>query len=171
MFSYIYEVFKKLIVMENNIVENNNDTLSLLLSGKGFESLNELRKWTKFLSILGFIFLGLLVVLGFSMGSLMGYLESMTPQASTGMHDMPWAMFGFIYVFMALVYFFPLFYLFKFSSYAKIAIASKKTEDFNIAITYLKSHFKFIGIMTIVVLSFYVLAMVIGVVAAIAMSV
>lgn len=52
----------------------------------------------------------------------------------------------------------PIFYLYKFSKYSKTAIYSEDSEQLSLAFKYLKKHYKFIGILSIILLSFYVLA-------------
>jgi hypothetical protein len=58
---------------------------------------------------------------------------------------------------MGLLYFFPVLYLFNFSKKMKNALSNNKTVDFTLAFKNLKSHYKFIGIFTIVIISMYVL--------------
>ena len=64
---------------------------------------------------------------------------------------------GLIYVLIGLLYFFPVFYLFKFSSKVRTALATKNTQELDAAFENLKSHYKFIGILMIITLSIYVL--------------
>ncbi len=72
-----------------------------------------------------------------------------------------------VYLVMIVVYFFPIYYLFQFSSKMKKAIDQKDTITFAEATGFLKNHFQFIGICAIVVLSLYVLGIVVGIGAAI----
>ena len=57
--------------------------------------------------------------------------------------------------FVLLLYFFPAYYLFKFSRYSKNAIRYKSNSDLNLALKYLKYYYRFLGILLIVVISFY----------------
>ncbi|WP_162183657.1 DUF5362 family protein [Wocania ichthyoenteri] len=68
--------------------------------------------------------------------------------------------FGLIYVVMALIYFFPIYYLFNFSRKMKSALSTANKDDFKSAFTNLKSHYKYMGIFTIVIISIYVLIIV-----------
>jgi hypothetical protein len=64
---------------------------------------------------------------------------------------------GLIYVFIGLLYFFPVYYLFKFSSQVRTALINKNSQQLDSAFENLKSHYKFIGILMIITLSIYVL--------------
>lgn len=143
-----------------------NFELELNETAKGF--LKEVAKWAYFLSILGFIGVGLMVVLAVFAGTIFGTLGSMMP-GGMGMFG---SAFGIIisifYLLMAALYFFPVYYLFKFSSNAKLAFQNKDSETLSTSLMYLKSHYKFIGILMISILSLYGLIIVFGIIAAIA---
>jgi len=64
---------------------------------------------------------------------------------------------GLMYVLIGLLYFFPVYYLFKFSSKVRTALMTKNTQELETAFENLKSHYKFIGILMIITLSIYVL--------------
>ena len=63
-----------------------------------------------------------------------------------------------LYIGMSLLYFFPCLFLYKFSSNLKMALDSVNEDDLTTALDYLRKHYKFIGIVTIVVMTFYGLA-------------
>lgn len=140
--------------MENeNIVdatasyENNPLTVSAQAAGH----LEETRKWSKFLAILGFCFVGLAIVAGLFAGTFF----SMAGQQS-GM-PFPAYFLGIMYAAMAVVYFFPLYYLFRFSAHMKVALRSKSSRELDQAFRNLKAHYKYIGILFVVMLALYVL--------------
>ena len=65
--------------MEENKIEASKEeqaSASLTISIEAINSLTETAKWTKFLSILGFIFIGLIVVMAFFAGSMMSFLPT-----------------------------------------------------------------------------------------------
>jgi len=74
------------------------------------------------------------------------------------------------YVVIAVIYFFPVYYLFKYAKGMKQALDSSNSELLSDSLVYLKSHHKFLGIMTIVILSLYLLAIVGGVIFAASMA-
>jgi uncharacterized oligopeptide transporter (OPT) family protein len=96
-------------------IENTNPTQEipkLYLNDQSLIYLNETRKWGTFLSILGFIGIGLMVLLALFIGS---------------------------------------------STRMKPALEYRNENDLSAAFGYLKSVFRFMGIMSIVILSLYVL--------------
>jgi hypothetical protein len=133
-------------------IESND--LSLTSAAKTF--LSEAAGWTKFLSILGFVFIGLMVIVGLFAGSIISDLM----EAQTGTSMMSGAFLTVFYLLFAVLYFFPVYYLFQFSSKMKAALAQQSSELLQQAFENLKSHYKFMGILMIVVLGFYVIALV-----------
>jgi hypothetical protein len=131
--------------MENQTnTEINKETIEI--GKEGLMHLYETRKWTKFLSVLGFVFIGLMML-----GMLFGMLAIGTRGFGFGI------MFSLMMLLFIVVYFFPIYYLYKFSELSKLAIANKDDAMMTNALMYLKKHYQFIGILTIVILSIYLL--------------
>ena len=124
--------------------------------------LKETSTWTYFLSILGFIGIGLMILGGLFFSLAMNLIPGGNPYAGLGV-DMSY--FGMIYVVIALFYFFPVLYLFNFSRKMKSALNSNNNDELTSAFSNLKSHYKFIGIFTIVIISLYVLIFVFAMIA------
>jgi len=125
----------------------------------------ESAKWTKFLSVLGFVFTGLMVMLSLSVGAIMSSMNNLV-----GAQNNPYAALGsgFLTVLLlisAAIYFYPSFILFKFSTAAKQAVLYGDQESLSIAMGKMKSFFKFWGILLIVLLGFYALAILSAIVA------
>lgn len=121
------------------------------LTSESVGYLNEIRRWALFLAILGFVFVTFMIIASFSIGAIF---------ASMGQRDdmpFPPSLLGIIYFVMAAIYFFPIFYLFKFAAHAKEGLLDKRQGQLDLAFMNLKSHYKFMGILMIVVLCFYVL--------------
>lgn len=136
--------------MENteSIDDNFNETRSEL-SGETWANFKAVAGWGQFLSILGFIGLAFMVlaVLGVSsMGGMRmrgdGFLLIL------------------IYLIVAAIYFFPIFFMYKFSMKFKDAVQTKSIKTFEEGSQYLKYHYQFIGVITIIVLSIYILSFV-----------
>ena len=129
------------------------------------EYLSETARWGKFLSILGFIMCGIMVLAGMVLPSVMSKLGAMGMGQGYLFGGLGIGMMLFIYIIIAIIYFFPCLYLFLFSRDMKSALASddqfKLTESFR----NLKRLFKYIGILTVVFLSFYALAIIGGIAA------
>ncbi|NOU59520.1 DUF5362 family protein [Marinifilum caeruleilacunae] len=114
--------------------------------------LNDTRKWTMFFSILGFIMIALLLIGGIFMASMFGAVSGGSlPFLGSGIA------IGAFYLFLAVLYFFPILYLYKFSKLSKDAIYNEDSSQLSMAFRYLKLHYKFLGILSIVILSLYVL--------------
>ena len=115
-------------------------------------------KWASFLAIVGFVTLGLLIL-----GGLIMFLIG--SQFSGVLGGAPIAMFALIYIGMAAIYFFPIYYLFLFGQKIKKAVKSTNQNDLDAGLENLKSCFKFLGIFTIVILSLYILMFLVAIVA------
>ncbi|SFD24952.1 DUF5362 family protein [Algibacter pectinivorans] len=119
--------------------------------------LNETAKWTYFLSILGFIGIGFMVLGGIGVSLYTG----MNQLGGTGAYGLGYsAGVGIVYIIFALVYLFPVLYLFKFSNKMRQALKLKNNEAFKMAFLNLKSHYKYMGIFTIVIFSLYILVII-----------
>jgi hypothetical protein len=111
----------------------------------GSDHLNETRKWTMFLSILGFIVIGIMLVLSIVI------LGSRTAFGFFGAFPM---------ILLMIVYFFPIYFLFRFSSYSRQAIAASDRSSYDEAMKYLKYHYRFIGILAIIGTGLYIIAII-----------
>lgn len=120
---------------------------------KGF--ILEIAKWAKFLSIIGFIGIGLMFLAGIVMIVAGAALSSFSNEYSRS--PVGAGMVGFIYIIMTVLYFFPVLYLFKSAVGLKNGIINNDEITLTDGFQNLKSHYKFIGIMMIVVLSLYAL--------------
>ncbi len=130
------------------------------LSAQSVIYLNDTRKWTLFFSILGFIFMGIMILGVIFMLTIFGSMSPMASPAS-GMG----VMLAFFYLALGALYFFPIYYLFKFSTHSKNAIYSENSEQIELAFKFLRLHYKFIGILTIIILAIYVLIFIIAAIA------
>lgn len=69
----------------------------------------------------------------------------------------PGFLFGFVYLAIGIVYFFPILYLLRFSTNIQQAISANSTQQILLAFKNLKSHYRYIGIVMIVMLGLYLL--------------
>lgn len=132
------------------------------LKGVTLLHLDEIRKWTRFMSILGFVAVGLLFLLGIVF--LITFLTRPPMQADElGIFFGPWM--GIFYVLFAVIYFFPVLYMYRFSINAKRSLVQinsgeSSNELMAKAIVYLKKHFRYVGIFTIIFLAVYLVVFV-----------
>ena len=138
------------------------DTFELNLPAAILGFLKDTSTWTYFLSILGFVGIGLMLLVGIVFSVAMGSMPRINTYENLGI-DMSY--FGLIYLVLGLVYFFPVLFLFNFSRKMKCALNSNNNEDLAAAFSNLKSHYKFVGILAIVIISLYVLLIVIAMIA------
>ncbi len=110
-------------------------TSTLELNQEGRDHLEKIRKWAGFLSILGFIFVGLMVLGGLSVGVLLTALGR-----REGIEAMPPVFLSFVYLVMGAVYFFPILFLYQFSLYAKQSLQTMNSATLTLALGYLKKH-------------------------------
>lgn len=124
--------------------------------------LKETSKWSFFLAVVGFVGIGLMALVGIIITVSMGLSSFNSTYQEFGMNM---TYFGLIYIVLAVIYFFPVLYLFNFSRKLKTALASNDMSSLTEAFSNLKSHYKFIGILAIVVVSIYILAFVFAIMA------
>lgn len=140
--------------MENNYYQTEtNRNLEVTHQIKDF--LLETAKWAKLLAIVGFVSLGLMVLMGLFMGTIMGSLAAMSPEAAA-MSGMTGGLGLIFYILIAILYFFPIKYLYDFSTKVKKAIQITDQNLFTEAMMKLKSHYKFIGILMLIMIILYV---------------
>src|SRR4051812_43436789 len=107
-------------------------------TAKGY--LLDTARWSKFLAVLGFVFLGLLLVAGFFSGVILSNTYSRLGAT------VPSGLLFVVYAVLAVLYFFPTWYLFKFSVRIKPALLTNDQQGFNSALSYLRNAFRFVGI-------------------------
>lgn len=134
----------------NSITEQNPQ---LIINDNGREYLKTASKWATFLAIMGFIGTGFMILAGLFI-SLLSPLSSKINQP----FGFPFWILGLVYVLLALVYLFPALYLFNFASKVKTALYSLNQDVFDNGLRNLKMMFKFMGIMTIVLIMTYIIA-------------
>jgi hypothetical protein len=142
---------KHILQMEENSVFEKFE-LQLDQSAKDF--LKETAKWAYFLSILGFVGIGLMMLIAVFAGTFFAAMGTAIPGASA-MGSSFGVVMGIVYFIIAAIYFFPVYYLFKFASNAKKAFRDNDTEALTSSLGYLKSHYKFIGIFMLAILVLY----------------
>ena len=127
----------------------------LTLNSKSKSFLREISKWTFFFSILGFVGSAFLVIAAILMVTLYAPMFDGLGQQQ----GIPFlgSIVAVLYVLAALLYVVPVWYLFQFSRKLKLALISKSDETLSDAFEMLKSHFKFIGVLTIIMISLYLL--------------
>lgn len=133
-------------LLSNDLLINDNTQANLIASAK----------WGKFLSIVGFIGCGLMLIGGIYMMTVMSQLSAYGYANDAAKYA------GVVYIIFAIIMVFPCLYLNKFSTKAQEAVRSSSQENLDTAFINLKSMFKFYGIVTIVFLVLFALAFLAG---------
>jgi hypothetical protein len=138
----------------------NTNLFELQIDASAQSYLREAAKWAKFLSIVGFVMCGFFVLFGIFAASILSSMGSQfgTTTMAAGVGTMMTA----VYVCFALLYFFPCLYTYRFSTHMKAALRSNDQQILISSFRNLKACYKFLGILTIVMLSIYLLALVFG---------
>lgn len=136
--------------MESNL-NSQLPSKSLIINKEGMDFLSEIGKWSYFLSIVGFIGLGFFVIFALFAGTIISLLG-----ASNGdLGGMSAGILSAVYLTIAAVQFFPLYYLFNFGKKIRDAFEDNNQKVLNEALGNLKSHYKFIGILVLIFLGIY----------------
>ena len=143
-----------------NTLENNQQLEQpIIINSEAKYYLLQVCKWGKFLAIMGYVGIALLILftLLFVLGSsLFGKLSYPVP----GFSAFPMMAFGFMYLILAVIYYFPVSYLYQFSNRMKEGLNSNDEQLVTFGFKKLKSLFSFMGIFMIVTLSIYALAII-----------
>ena len=118
--------------------------------------LRDTAKWAKFLAIIGFIMCGLIILIGIFASSVFTAMGSRFGNEGT----FPAAMGGFlafVYICVAVVAFFPYLFLLKFSNHMLRALRNNDQQQLTSSFRNLKACYKYVGILTIIFLTLYIL--------------
>lgn len=134
------------------------DPQQIVLTKNSILKLKTTTKWAKFLAIVGFVFVGLMILLGVFMLFILPEINQDMPQAFSS------RLISIFYFVAAALYFFPALYLFHFANKTQKALLEFDKNVLEDALNNLSKHFKFIGIMLLVMLALYALALIGGIV-------
>ncbi len=138
----------------NDLLDSNFNNGELTITPQIKEYLYTVAKWAKFLSIVGFVFIGIFILLALFMGTIMANLGD----AYTNQFGMMGTGFiSVIYIVMSLLYLAPIYFLYQFSSKLKIALQSDDQASLTSSFDFLKRHYKYVGIFMAIILGFYAL--------------
>lgn len=123
--------------------------------------LSEAAKWAKFLAIVGFVVCGLIVIAGIFAGSFLSMMSGVYSDEYRGSTALTSGMGAFMAIFyagIAVLFFFPYLFLFRFANHMKSALNTSDQQTLNSSFQNLKIMFRYVGILTIILVSFYALA-------------
>lgn len=131
--------------------------LKLTSEAKGY--LRETSKWAFFLSIVGFVGIAFLIIAALFAGTILDSVQQM--QAQVYPFDLGKVVSVF-YLILAAIYLFPVYYLMQFANKMKLALTTQEDVTLTESFGMLKSHYKFIGVFTIIILSLYAFVFVVA---------
>jgi len=138
-------------------MESDPEIRKIELGQETLKNLNTLRKWTMFLAVSGFIFLGLIIALGLITGTFLT-----TFNQSDKNQGIPDALLFAAFIGLTLIIFFPILFLFRFSKHTSNALSTFNGQQMHIAIKYLKRFFIFMGILVLIVISLYIVSIILA---------
>lgn len=123
--------------------------------------LSEAARWAKFLAIFGMIMCLLVAIIGLFTG--VTFMSTSTQYNST--NDLL-SIFGpnmgifmlVLYVGFAILYFFPCLFLLRFANHMRSALTTNDQLTLNASFRNLKVMFRYVGILTIIVIALYIIA-------------
>jgi cellulose synthase/poly-beta-1,6-N-acetylglucosamine synthase-like glycosyltransferase len=121
------------------------------------KNLNVIRKWAMFFSILGYIFLGLVIIIGIIAGTFLSAFK--TGGTNPGV---PESVIIIMFFVLAAVYFFPVHFLFRFSKHTARAVHTLDKNELYKAFRSLKSYCVYLGVLLILGLALYVVTLIVA---------
>jgi mannose/fructose/N-acetylgalactosamine-specific phosphotransferase system component IIC len=138
-------------------MEQETKNKSIEIDQETLKDLNTTRKWTMFLAVIGYIFLGLFVILGLLAGTFLSTFKS-----GETLLGIPETYTLIAVPVSAIVMFFPGVYLFRYSKYMAVAVHNYDKKALNKSLKNLKKYFAYLGILVIVILILYLIAVVVA---------
>ena len=127
-------------------MENNLENQPELKVGESLlNDFKEIGKWAGFLAVVGFVLLALMIVLSFRVFFISGPMFSGMDNSA-----LPKAFIFILYIIFVVIYFFPTYFLFCFADLLRKAVRRTSEDDFARSVSYLKSFFIYLGILTII---------------------
>ena len=126
--------------------------------------LSEASRWAKFLAVFGMVMCGLVAIMGIFIGAT---FSAMPGQFDSGSQNL--SLFGpglgifmiVLYIGFAILYFFPCLFLLRFANHMRTALATSDQLALNTSFQNLKIMFRYVGILTIIVVALYIIAMIV----------
>lgn len=139
---------------------NQSNLFELQIDHNGSAFLKEAARWAKFLGILGFIFCSLYVLFALFAGSI--FATAFRSFGTAGAAYSGGGFISFFYIAFAVLYFFPCLYLYNFAVKMQAALRENNQEQLNLSFKNLKSCYRFLGILSIIVLGLMILGIVVA---------
>ena len=133
---------------------------NLNLNQASLSFLSQIRSWTRIISIIMFIMIGFMILAGIMMSVMMKTLVSNELQTPM---PFPAGAMALMYVLMAVLYFFPVYYLYRFSENLGHALNTGSEDALTTSLQFLKNHYTFVGVLLIIGIVLMALAFIIAI--------
>jgi t-SNARE complex subunit (syntaxin) len=120
-------------------MESTTEIRKLEIEEDSIKYLDATRKWTMFLAILGFIGIGIMLIIGIVAGLFLSVFKTESSLST-----------------LEVIYFFPMLFLFRFSKHTSNAVKTLDKQELRKAFKNLRAYFVYLGILILVVLVAYV---------------
>ncbi|RYZ27304.1 MAG: hypothetical protein EOO10_13120 [Chitinophagaceae bacterium] len=147
-------------------MEENSSLFSMAIEPVTKEHLSETAKWARFLAIVGFIALVLIVAVGIYTSIVLSRFEDMYGSGRRGMGNVLGIGTALTYLVVFLIYIFPIVFMYRFAGKMKQALESHDQEALNISFQNLKVCFRYLGIVTIIGIVFVAIFVFLGIASA-----
>ncbi|PSK91933.1 hypothetical protein [Taibaiella chishuiensis] len=117
----------------------------------------ETTRWTKFLAIMGFIFVGLMIIIALV---LLVAGSALSAYSGSGLAVLGATGGSIVMLVIIALYVYPIYALWKFSTNMKSGINTANQEQIIEGFRYQKNMYRFMGILMIIVLAFYLLTII-----------
>ena len=131
---------------------NSEEKTKIELEMETLIDLDRTRKWTMFLAILGFIAIGVLLIVGIFTGIFLSIFNKGNTATSY-----PGWLVCVIIISASVINFFPMLYIYRFSRFISGVAKSHDKEELRKAFKSLRSYFTYVGIVIILALVVYVI--------------
>ena len=129
--------------------------------------LGETAKWARFLAIVGMVFMGLVVVgmiiFAIFFSTLAGSLDQSTSATNVIFASGLGIGIALFYIILMGIWFLPLLFMLRFANNMKRALAGDDQQALNRSFQQLKVCYRYIGIITIIILSLYAIIFLFGI--------
>ncbi|NTE00630.1 hypothetical protein G6M26_24070 [Agrobacterium tumefaciens] len=145
-----------------DLEENVPQEVKLVVTEEMRSYIYDITKWAKFLSIVGFVFSVILILVSFTIPSMIASNPMLAKQFGSLGQGSSTAI-TIVYLILGLFYFYPSLLLFRISNNGKQGVLFGNQESLNNAMQNVKSLFKFWGIITItVIVGYFLLIFLVG---------
>lgn len=130
------------------------------LSPDDADQIHATAKWARLVAILGFVFLGILLIVGLTMGSFLGRVlamnAAMTGQVMPFDPTMIGLLYGVVFLVAVVIYFFPTLFLYQYATRTLRALRGGfDAQQFSQGVGAQRSFFAYIGILMIILVGLY----------------